>query len=72
MRPKKRAIDEERDTALELPDLYFEDHKPGFKPTERKGKAAGKGDHHFPRITREKDVPQVPLARRIRRPTVRR
>ena len=68
MRSKRRAIDDEGDTSFELPNSYFEDHKPGLKPGGRKREAAGKGDHRFPRITKEKDVPQAPLARRIRRP----
>ncbi|MDN5941382.1 MAG: hypothetical protein L0H94_05830 [Nitrospira sp.] len=65
---KRREIDDGRDTSLELPDSYFEDFKPGFKPAEKKRKeVAAEGHHRFPRVSKRKDVPQTPLAKRIRR-----
>ena|SRR6266498_3142632 len=62
-------IDDERDTSFELPDSYFETLKPGFIPAEKERKEdVSEGDYRFPRISDEKDVPQEPLARRLRKP----
>jgi hypothetical protein len=68
MKSKRLETDDERDTSFELPDSCFEDLKPGFKPAEKKPKkVAPEGHHRFPRISEGKDVPQTPLARRIRK-----
>lgn len=68
MKSKRLEPDDERDTSFELPDSYFEDLKPGFKPAEKKSKeVALEGHHRFPRISERKDVPQRPLAARIRK-----
>ena len=69
MKPKKSGTDDERDGPFELPDTHFEDQKPGFKPAEKGQKEdASEGHHRFPRVSADKDVPQEPLAHRIRKP----
>jgi hypothetical protein len=73
MKYKMLEIDDERDTSFELPDLFFEDLKPGFEPSEKKSKKVTlEGHHRFPRISERKDVPQTPLAERIRKARSRR
>lgn len=67
MRSKRLGIDDERDTSFGLPDSYFDDLKPGFKPAEKRGEAEPEGHHRFPRVAEEKDVPRAPLAERIAR-----
>jgi hypothetical protein len=69
MRLRRPESDDARDTSFELPDSYFEDIKPGFERPARKPKSAVlEGHHRFPRISAAKDVPQAPLAERIREP----
>jgi hypothetical protein len=62
----KADADDEGNTSFELPDSYFEEQKPGFKPAA-KAQIVPKGDRQFPRITPEKDVPQASLAERVRK-----
>lgn len=57
---------DERDSSFGLPDSYFEDLKPGFRPAEKRRKAEP-GHDRFPHISEEKDVPHEPLAERIAR-----
>jgi hypothetical protein len=73
MKSKRLEINDERDISFELPDSYFEDLKPGFRPAEKKRKTvAPEGHHRFPRISERKNVPQTPLAERIRKARSRR
>ena len=56
---------EERDTDFELPDSQFTRTRPGFKQAV-KGRRIDPEHEEFPRVTLRKDVPNKPLAERIR------
>jgi hypothetical protein len=60
-------IDDEGDTSFQLPEEFLEIHKPGFMPVEKWRKEdVSEGHHRFPR-SEDKEVPQEPLARRLRK-----
>jgi hypothetical protein len=65
MKSKTPETDHERDTSFGLPDAAFDELKPGFQPTEKRRGAELEGQHRFPRVAEEKDVPRAPLAERI-------
>jgi hypothetical protein len=63
---RESRIDDEGNTLFELPDSYFDEYKPGFKPAAKE-QIVTKGDRRFSPLTAEKDIPQVSLAERIRK-----
>ena len=65
MASQRPEAGDERDTDFELPDSHFSRDKPGFKQAVKRRQV--EPDHDvFPRVTARKDVPDVPLAERIR------
>ena len=64
MKRHKQQMSEDRDIAFEVPDLYSQTQKPGFKRAEKK--TVSKDEYRFA-PAKDKDVPRQPLARRIAR-----
>jgi hypothetical protein len=65
MKPTRRQLEsDDRDTAFVLPEAC-EPQKPGVQLAPKGFEAEAEGEHRFPRIAAEKDIPRVPLAQRI-------
>ncbi len=56
---------DDRDADFELPDSHFSRTRPGFKPAV-KGRPGDPEHDVFPRVSPRKEVPNTPLAERIR------
>jgi hypothetical protein len=64
MRSTRRQLGDERDTSFEVTNERLDNQRPGFQPAPKEREAELEGEHHFPRVAAEKDVPRLPLAQR--------
>ncbi len=64
---KRLDARDEENTPFESGDLAVENIKPGFELGESKRVIAAEGSDRFPRRKEKGDIPQAPLAERLKR-----